>query len=215
MHPNTRITNRTSGSQLITGTGQVTGEFVSIDSIDNATKFEVLTGNATGVANVTSGSAIAIPAGTTIDGIFTAIKLHAGTVDRLAQALILALGRRVTIGMQRPMHVPSHSEPQPDLLLLSPRDDFYTSRHPVAEDVLLVIEVADTSLQFDRTVKARLYAAQGIQEYWVIDARSRSIEVLRSPGAEGYADAIVLAGVAVVSPLAFPDCRWSVDELLG
>jgi hypothetical protein len=61
MFPNTRITNRSSGCQLITGTGEVTGEFVSIDSIDNATKFEVLTGNAAGVANVTSGSAIAIP----------------------------------------------------------------------------------------------------------------------------------------------------------
>ena len=80
MFPNTRITNRSSGCQLITGATQVTGEFVSIDSIDNATKFEVLTGNATGVANVTSGSAIAIPIGTTIDGIFTAIKLHAGSV---------------------------------------------------------------------------------------------------------------------------------------
>ena len=78
--PNARITNRTSGSQLITGTGQVTGEFVSIDSIDNATKFEVLTGNQTGIANVTAGSAIVIPIGTTIDGIFTAIKLHAGSV---------------------------------------------------------------------------------------------------------------------------------------
>ena len=78
--PNARITNRTSGSQLITGTGQVTGEFVSIDSISADTKFEVLTGNATGVANVTSGSAIVIPIGTTIDGIFTAIKLHAGSV---------------------------------------------------------------------------------------------------------------------------------------
>jgi hypothetical protein len=78
--PNNRITNRTSGSQLITGATQVTGEWASIDSIDNATKFEVLTGNATGVANVTSGSAIAIPIGTTIDGIFTAIKLHAGSV---------------------------------------------------------------------------------------------------------------------------------------
>ena len=78
--PNNRITNRTSGSQLITGTTQVTGEFVSIDSLDNATKFEVLTGNATGVANATSGSAIAIPAGVTLDGYFTAIKLHAGSV---------------------------------------------------------------------------------------------------------------------------------------
>ena len=78
--PNNRITNRTSGSQLITGTSQVTGEWVSIDSIDAHTKFEVLTGNATGVANVTSGSAIAIPAGVTIDGNFSAIKLHAGSV---------------------------------------------------------------------------------------------------------------------------------------
>ena len=78
--PNNRITNRTSGSQLITGTSQVTGEWVSIDSIDNATKFEVLTGNGTDIANVTSGTAKAIPAGVTIDGFFTAIKLHTGSV---------------------------------------------------------------------------------------------------------------------------------------
>jgi hypothetical protein len=78
--PNVSIRNRTSGSQLITGATQVNGDFVSIDSLDNATKFEVLTGNGTGIANVTSGSAIAIPAGVTIDGNFTAIKLHAGSV---------------------------------------------------------------------------------------------------------------------------------------
>jgi hypothetical protein len=80
MHPNVRTTNRQNGSVLIANTTQVTGEFVSIDSLDNATKFEVLTGNNTGIANVTSGSATAIPNGTTIDGIFTAIKLHAGSV---------------------------------------------------------------------------------------------------------------------------------------
>ena len=80
MHPNVRTTNRQNGSVLIANTTQVTGEFVSIDSLDNATKFEVLTGNATGIANATSGSATAIPAGTTIDGIFTSIKLHAGSV---------------------------------------------------------------------------------------------------------------------------------------
>ena len=78
--PNNRITNRTSGSQLITGTSQVTGEWVSIDSIDSATKFEVLTGNGTDIANAVSATAKAIPAGTTIDGNFTAIKLHAGSV---------------------------------------------------------------------------------------------------------------------------------------
>jgi hypothetical protein len=80
MHPNVRTTNRQNGSVLIANTSEVTGEFVSIDSLDNATKFEVLTGNSTGIANVTSGSATAIPSGTTIDGIFTAIKLHAGSV---------------------------------------------------------------------------------------------------------------------------------------
>jgi hypothetical protein len=80
MHPNVRTTNRQNGSVLIANTTQVTGEFVSIDSLDNATKFEDLTGNSTGIANVTSGSATAIPSGTTIDGIFTAIKLHAGSV---------------------------------------------------------------------------------------------------------------------------------------
>jgi hypothetical protein len=80
MHPNVRTTNRQNGSVLIANTTQVTGEFVSIDSLDNATKFEVLTGNSTGIANLTSGSATAIPSGTTIDGIFTAIKLHAGSV---------------------------------------------------------------------------------------------------------------------------------------
>jgi hypothetical protein len=80
MHPNVRTTNRQNGSLLIADTNAVTGEFVSIDSLDNATKFEVLTGNSTGIANVTSGSATAIPSGTTIDGIFTAIKLHAGSV---------------------------------------------------------------------------------------------------------------------------------------
>ena len=80
MHPNVRTTNRQNGSVLIANTTQVTGEFVSIDSLDNATKFEVLTGNATGIANATSGTATAIPAGTTIDGIFTSIKLHAGSV---------------------------------------------------------------------------------------------------------------------------------------
>ncbi len=141
--------------------------------------------------------------------------LHAGTVDRLAQALILALGRRAIVGIQRPVQAPEYSEPQPDLVLLPPRDDFYTSRHPLPEDVLLVIEVADTSLQFDRTVKARLYAAHGVPEYWVVDARSRTIEVLRSPHADGYAEAYVFSGKALVSPLAFVDCRWTVDELLG
>ena len=80
MFPNTRITNRTSGCQLIANTDTVTGDFTSIDVLADTTKFHTLTGNQTGLANETEGSATAIPKGTTIAGAFTAIKLHAGAV---------------------------------------------------------------------------------------------------------------------------------------
>lgn len=80
MTPNTRITNRSAGCVLIADTNTVTGEFVSIDVLADTTKFHTLTGNATAIANATEGSAVAIPKGTTIDGLFTAIKLHAGSV---------------------------------------------------------------------------------------------------------------------------------------
>jgi len=78
--PNVRTTNRSSGCQLIANTDTITGEFVSIDVLADTTKFHTLTGNQTGLANETEGSATAIPKGTTIDGLFTAIKLHAGSV---------------------------------------------------------------------------------------------------------------------------------------
>jgi hypothetical protein len=80
MHPNVRTTNRQNGCQLIATTDTVTGEFVAIDVLADTTKFHTLTGNQTAIANATEGSATAIPKGTTIDGLFTAIKLHAGTV---------------------------------------------------------------------------------------------------------------------------------------
>jgi hypothetical protein len=80
MHPNTRITNRANGVRLIADTNQVTGEFSAVVSLDAATKFEVLTGNQTNVANAVSGSAYAFPIGTEIEGSFSAIKLHAGAV---------------------------------------------------------------------------------------------------------------------------------------
>lgn len=79
MHPNVRTTNRTSGSTFIATTDETTGEFVSIDIV-TAAKFEVLTGNCAGLADETEGTAVEVPAGTTIDGLFTAIKLHSGKV---------------------------------------------------------------------------------------------------------------------------------------
>lgn len=80
MHPNVRTTNRQNGVRLIADTNAVTGNFASVEVLDATTKFHTLTGNQTGLANVTSGSAYAFPAGTSIEGTFTEIKLHAGAV---------------------------------------------------------------------------------------------------------------------------------------
>jgi hypothetical protein len=80
MHPNTRITNRANGVHLIANTDTVTGDFSAVVSLDAATKFHTLTGNQTGVADTTSGTAYAFPVGTEIEGSFSAIKLHAGAV---------------------------------------------------------------------------------------------------------------------------------------
>jgi Uma2 family endonuclease len=93
---------------------------------------------------------------------------HAGTIDHLVDILKEAVGRRAIVRSQNPLRLDDYTEPQPDIVLLRPRPDFYKSSHPNAKDVLLVIEVADTSLRYDRDVKVLLYARHGIPEVWLI-----------------------------------------------
>jgi Uma2 family endonuclease len=101
--------------------------------------------------------------------------LHAATVDRLAEALARAIDDRASVRAQNPIALGDYSEPQPDLALLRRRDDFYSGHHPRAADVLLIIEVADASLRFDRDTKIPLYASHGILEVWLIDLRGRRL----------------------------------------
>ena len=86
--------------------------------------------------------------------------------------------------MQDPILL-SDSEPEPDITVLAPRDDFYASGKPGPNDVLLLIEVSDTTLDFDRTEKAQLYAEEGIREYWIVNLTDRCIEIHRDPKADG------------------------------
>lgn len=111
---------------------------------------------------------------------------HAGTTDVLAD-LAIAVGRQVVmVGIQRPLHLGPASEPQPDLMLLRPRADRYRDSHPTAADVLLLIEVADSSLAFDRTTKLPVYACAGVPEVWIVDLPGRAIEVYREPRGGSY-----------------------------
>ena len=102
---------------------------------------------------------------------------HAACVSRLVRFLANAIGETAILSVQNPVRLDDFSEPVPDLALLKPRKDYYAARHPVPADVLLVIEVADTSLLKDRNIKVPLYARAGISEIWLVNIPKQVVEV--------------------------------------
>jgi len=106
---------------------------------------------------------------------------HAFAVNRLMYELITKLGTSALVRVQDPIVLNNWSEPEPDIAVCQPDPNRYLQEHPRADQVLLVIEVADTSLTYDRTRKARAYAASGIPEYWIVNIPNRRIEVLTDP----------------------------------
>ena len=142
--------------------------------------------------------------------------LHAGTVNRLTTLFSSRLGSRAIVGIQNPLQLrPEASEPQPDVALLRQRDDFYTRAHPEADDVYLVIEVADTSVEKDREVKFPIYASAGIPEAWLLNISEESLEVHRYPTPDGYQEVHILHRGDAIAPQAFPDLILTVADLLG
>jgi Uma2 family endonuclease len=137
---------------------------------------------------------------------------HIGCVINATRLFITRLGDRAVVSPQNPVVMPPRSEPQPDLLLLRPRDVSYSRELPRSEDVLLAVEVADTTARFDRVVKARLYARAGIAEFWLCVAMNGAVEVYRGPGANGYASVTMHGPDQAVSSLAFPDVRFAVAD---
>lgn len=113
---------------------------------------------------------------------------HASTVARLNRLLVQAYGELALVWVQNPVRLSDVSEPQPDLAVLRSRADFYGQRHPNPGEVMLAVEVADTTLRWDRSVKAPLYARSGVIELWVVDVNERTVEVCTSPGESGYSE---------------------------
>src|SRR5712691_7513791 len=111
---------------------------------------------------------------------------HAGEVMSLNMLLSAAVAGRAIISPQNPVRLSVHSEPQPDLTVLRFRDDFYRTSHPQPEDVLLLIEVADTTIRYDREIKIPLYARAGIPEVWLIDLQQERVEIYLQPSSDGY-----------------------------
>jgi Uma2 family endonuclease len=140
---------------------------------------------------------------------------HAGETNRLNHLLISRLASRMTISVQNPIRLALRLEPQPDLTLLRPRADYYSGAHPTAADILLVIEVAETSAHYDRSIKGDIYADHGIPEYWLVNLPKAQIEVYRDPSDDGYRDVRIVGHGDTLAPLAFPDAVFSVEELIG
>ncbi|HUP68282.1 MAG TPA: Uma2 family endonuclease [Acidimicrobiales bacterium] len=139
---------------------------------------------------------------------------HAGCVNKLTRLVVRAAEGRGVVAVQNPILVPDHSEPQPDLALLRPRSDDYAGSHALPADVLLVVEVADTTVAWDRRRKVPLYAAASLAEVWLVDLPAGVVEVFREPRDGAYA-AVTTAGPGdVLTPLGLPGAQLRVDEIL-
>jgi Uma2 family endonuclease len=141
---------------------------------------------------------------------------HASTVARIQHFFSRRLGDRAIVWTQNPLILRALvSEPQPDVILLAPRTDFYESGHPEPPDVRLLIEVADSSLLYDRRTKIPLYARAGVPEVWLANVDAHGVDLHRRPSSGGYADVRSPDRGAPFSPLAFPDIVVTVADLLG
>lgn len=106
------------------------------------------------------------------------------------------------------------SEPEPDLAIVRPPKDQYRTRHPYGEDIYWLIEYADSTLARDLQEKQQIYAAAGIQEYWVVDIKARILQVFREPAGEAYKTVLTFTG-GDVTAVAFPDIQFSVEIIVG
>ncbi len=141
-------------------------------------------------------------------------KRHAACVARLT-ALLAPLRDRAIVWIQNPIRLGPFSEPQPDAVLLRPRRDFYAQGLPEPQDALLVIEVAETSGDYDRAIKAPLYARARIPEAWIVDLQQEIVDVFRDASVEGYRTRRTWRRGERLSPEAFPNLIVALDELLG
>ena len=111
---------------------------------------------------------------------------HAGTVIKLSKLLERLIGNDVLVSTQNPIQISERNEPEPDVTVLKMREDFYTKNHPTPSDVLLVIEVSVSTLEFDRGVKRKIFAGAGIVEFWLVNLENNTIETYSNPKGGDY-----------------------------
>lgn len=139
---------------------------------------------------------------------------HAGNLDRFVRIFTFLFGESAIVRSQNPVQLNDFSEPKPDISILKPRDDFYTNAHPTKDDVTLIIELSESSLNYDREVKLPEYASNGIPEYWIIDLKAGRVIVHTEPSGEEYLNIKTFRINEQVESPVLPKAI-SVRELLG
>jgi len=140
---------------------------------------------------------------------------HVSCVKRLIGQFSVIPEESAILDVQNPIRLTDRTEPQPDILWLQPRADYYATAHPVPSEVLLLVEVADSTVDNDRNIKVPIYARSLIQEVWLVDLVENYLEVYRQPGPNGYSLMLKFWRGQQVAPLAFPDLELSVDFIFG
>jgi Uma2 family endonuclease len=137
---------------------------------------------------------------------------HAGTVNHLTRLLLRAAPDAV-VTVQNPLVLDEATELYPDLLVAYSRADFYARSNPRASDVLLLVEVADSSIGYDRNAKIPLYARGGVPEVWIVDIQHTRVEIFRDPSADGYRDVSVLSADQTAASTKVPTVTFDVASL--
>jgi Uma2 family endonuclease len=138
---------------------------------------------------------------------------HVAKVNRLARLLSQCVGDQAIVSVQNPIALPPHNEPQPDIALLKPRADDYEGKLPGAQDILLVIEVSDTTLAYDRDSKMPIYAHHGIIEAWLVDVPAETLSIFLAPGASGYQRTLAPGRSESVTPALLPNVVIRLHDL--
>ena len=139
---------------------------------------------------------------------------HAGCVLYLSTAFSQMLGQRAFVNVQSPVRLSEHSEPEPDIALLKPRADFYTESHPRPDEVMLIVEVSHSTVEYDRDVKTPLYAAASIPELWLVNLDEDFIDGLSDPEGAGYRTTRRYVRGERIAPSLLPDAALEVSEIL-
>jgi Uma2 family endonuclease len=138
---------------------------------------------------------------------------HTVANTELMGELLLLLGRRAKIRCQDPITLPNNSEPEPDIVIARLRSDNYVNSHPAPADIILVIEVADSTIKFDRDTKAPLYAAAGISEYWIVNLIDNRLEIYSQPEGSLYTNTQIILPPRLINLPHFPEITLDLTTI--